>query len=390
MKTKSKRKNESAKRIFAMVCAAIVAIAFLASIILPLASAATQKQIDDAKAKTEKAQEDLDEAKKKAEDAIAQYRAIDKQIGDIEFEISAMESQIEQTKNDIFLTEEALKKAEAEYAEYLELFKVRARAMYENTQADYLEILFGSDSFSDFLSKMEIVSQLVEYDNNILEEIETTKKEIETTKQTLEDTLKQQEEAIALLDEKKVELEEILAEKHRIMVEAEKDIEKYKAIYEAAEKEEEALINSNKGAMAYSSNPVEYTGGKFMWPVPSTTRISSNYGYRIHPIYKVKKFHTGVDISAAYGVDIVAAGDGTVTLATTNGGYGKCIIINHGSGISTLYAHNSSLLVSVGDKVTRGQVIAKAGSTGVSTGPHLHFEVRINGATTDPIPYVTK
>ena len=125
-----------------------------------------------------------------------------------------------------------------------------------------------------------------------------------------------------------------------------------------------------------------------MWPVPASSRITSQYGYRIHPVYKTKKFHSGIDIGAPYGVDILAAADGTVTLATTNGGYGKCVIINHGSGITTLYGHNSTLLVSVGNKVTKGQVIAKAGSTGVPTGPHLHFEVRVNGSTTDPMQYL--
>ena len=139
--------------------------------------------------------------------------------------------------------------------------------------------------------------------------------------------------------------------------------------------------------MSYSANPIKYTGGKFAWPVPSTQRITSQYGYRNHPVYKTKKFHSGIDIGAAYGVDIVAAADGVVTLATTNGGYGKCVIINHGSGITTLYGHNSTMLVESGQRVTKGQIIAKAGSTGVSTGPHLHFEVRINGSTVDPLQY---
>lgn len=148
------------------------------------------------------------------------------------------------------------------------------------------------------------------------------------------------------------------------------------------------MINKNKSALTYSANPVKYTGGKFLWPVPSSSRITSEYGYRIHPVYKTRKFHSGIDIAAGYGVNILASADGTVTLATDNGGYGKCIIINHGSGLATLYAHNSTLLVSKGDKVTRGQIIAKAGSTGVSTGPHLHYEVRVNGSTTDPVQYL--
>ena len=125
-----------------------------------------------------------------------------------------------------------------------------------------------------------------------------------------------------------------------------------------------------------------------MWPVPASQRITSYYGNRIHPVYKTKRFHSGIDIGVGYGANILAAADGTVTLAETNGGYGKCIIINHGSGLTSLYGHNSSLLVSKGDKVTKGQIIAKAGSTGVSTGPHLHFEVRVNGSTTDPLGYL--
>ena len=122
--------------------------------------------------------------------------------------------------------------------------------------------------------------------------------------------------------------------------------------------------------------------------VPSTKAISSYYGYRIHPIYGYRKFHSGIDINASYGVDIIAAESGTVTMATYNGGYGKCVIINHGSGITTLYGHNSELNVTSGQKVVKGQVIAKAGSTGLSTGPHLHFEVRVNGSTINPLDRV--
>ena len=177
--------------------------------------------------------------------------------------------------------------------------------------------------------------------------------------------------------------------KKALLQDASADVEKYKLIYEAAESAEQSLINSNKGAFDYSSNPINYNGGKFSWPVPGSQRITSAYGYRIHPVYKTKKFHSGIDIGAGHGLNIIAVADGVVTLSATNGGYGKCIVINHGSGITTLYGHCSTLLVSKGDSVKRGQVIAKVGSTGVSTGPHLHFEVRKNGATTDPMAYIT-
>ena len=267
------------------------------------------------------------------------------------------------------------------------VFKTRARTMYENTDMDYLEILFSAEDFSDFLAKINIVTSIITYDNGVLDQMQETKQRIIRTKATLDANLEIQKNNKATLETSKTTLNDSLQEKQALIDEITADVEKYKAVYEAAEAAEQAVIREYSSALSYSANPIKYTGGKFAWPVPSTQRISSYYGYRIHPIYKVKKFHTGIDISAAYGVDIVAAADGTVTMSTYNGGYGKCIIINHGSGISTLYGHNSTLLVSKGAKVTKGQVIAKAGSTGLSTGPHLHYEVRINGSTVDPLSY---
>ncbi len=383
-----KQAREKLKRIMAMVCALLVVAAFILSIIMPAALAVTQKQLDDADAKTKQAQKELQQAQDARKAALAQYNAIDKQISDTEDEIGRIETQIEQTKEDITLKQEELKAAEEELLKYEAVFMVRARAMYENSEIDYLEILFGADDFGDFLSKIEMISQLMDYDNGILDKLKETKEKITAAKEELENILVRQEENAASLETRKASLNETLMQKQTMLEAMTKDVEKYKALYEEAERAEQELIRQNRSALSYSANPVKYTGGKFIWPVPASSRITSQYGYRIHPVYKTKKFHSGIDIGAPYGVDILAAADGTVTLATTNGGYGKCIIINHGSGITTLYGHNSTLLVSVGNKVTKGQVIAKAGSTGVSTGPHLHFEVRINGSTTDPMQYL--
>lgn len=371
-----------------MVCAILVALAFLASVILPIAMAATDQQLKDAEKKTQEAKQDVKEAEEKKKSAIAQYNAIDKQITQTESEIGILETQIEETKEDITKKEEELKVAEEELLKYQELFLVRARTMYENSGIEYLEILFGAEDFSDFLTKIEMISQLMKYDQSILDMLEETKKQIHDAKKELEDILVRQEENAKTLEERKASLDETLLQKQALVDELAADVEKYKAIYEAAEAAENALIRENQKALSYSANPVKYSGGKFNWPVPASGRITSEYGWRNHPVYKTRKFHTGIDIGAGYGLDIVSAADGTVTLATTNGGYGKCIIINHGSGITTLYGHCSSLLVETGDKVKKGQLIGKVGSTGVSTGPHLHFEVRINGSTTDPLTYL--
>lgn len=384
----NKKRKYSFKRIFAMVCAVLVAVAFLASVILPVALAVTQQQLDAAEKKTQQAKDNMTKAEEKRLAAVSEYNALDKQINQTEQEINILETQIEQTKEDIVTKEEELKQAEIEYAEYKELFLKRARIMYENSAIDYIEILFGAEDFGDFLSKMEMISQLMKYDRDIIEKMEKTKQRIADTKKELEETLKSQEESIQGLEARKLSLDEALKKKQDMINELQKDADMYKAIYEAAEEAEAALIREHRNALSYSSNPVKYTGGKFLWPVPGSQRITSYYGWRIHPVYKTKKFHTGIDVGAGYGLDIVAAADGVVTLATTNGGYGKCIIINHGSGITSLYGHCSTLLVSKGDRVLKGDVIAKVGSTGVSTGPHLHFEVRENSSTVDPLGYL--
>lgn len=381
-------KRNNVKRIAAMICAGLIAFAFVVSMVMPIVNAAPSKEdVNNAKQNTQNAKNDVKAAEEKQKQAIAQYEAIDKQITGTEDEISIIEKQIEQTKLDLAAKEEELKAAQEEFDKYQELFLSRAGTMYENGNTAYIEILFGAENFSDFISKMEIISQVMEYDKDILNKLEEGRNAIENAKNEIEGILKRQEENAVSLKERQDNLTQVLAQKQALIDELKKDVEKYKAIYESAEKAEAEMIRQYNASLSYSANPVKYTGGKFTWPVPSSSRITSQYGYRIHPVYNTKKFHSGIDIGASYGVDIIAAADGTVTLATTNGGYGKCVVINHGSGITTLYAHNSSLLVSVGDKVTRGQVIAKAGSTGVSTGPHCHFEVRINGATTDPMAY---
>ena len=150
-----------------------------------------------------------------------------------------------------------------------------------------------------------------------------------------------------------------------------------------------AEINAEILAIARDGIDTQYIGGELAWPVPGYTRISSKYGMRTHPITGVYKLHTGVDISAPLGANFIAANDGIVTKAGYNSAYGNMVIIDHGGGVSTLYAHGSEILVQVGQVVKRGESILKVGSTGYSTGPHAHFEVRLNGVVTDPMPYIT-
>ena len=385
-----KFKRDRIKRIAAAICALLVLVAFLSSIVMQATMASAANTIEQAKEKTKEAKKDLESAESKKSAIVDEFNALDKKISDTEYEIDVLNAEIEQIKSEITALEEALVVTEEELRQYQELFKARARTMYENTEMDYLEILFESESFSDFLAKIDIITSIMDYDQGVLDKIEETKRQILSMKMSLDENLAAQEANVATLESNVQLLNDARGEKQKLLDEINADVEKYKAVYEAALAAENAFIKSNSGAFSYGANPVIYTGGKFAWPVPATQRISSYYGYRIHPIYKTRKFHSGIDISAAYGNDIVAAAAGTVTMSTYNGGYGKCIVINHGSGISTLYGHNSTLLVSNGDKVSKGQLIAKAGSTGLSTGPHLHYEIRVNGATVDPLSYYSK
>jgi murein DD-endopeptidase MepM/ murein hydrolase activator NlpD len=187
------------------------------------------------------------------------------------------------------------------------------------------------------------------------------------------------------LEERKRSLERASREKETLMADIALDIEAFEKEYDKlndfAKQIESKIVKLQK-------NTGPYSGGKMAWPVPGYSRISSPYGYRIHPIFKVKKLHTGIDIPAPTGTAITAAAAGTVIYSDWLGGYGKVIMLDHGGGVVSLYAHNSALVLSEGQSVKRGDTISKAGSTGNSTGPHLHFEVRKNGAYVDPLPWL--
>lgn len=279
--------------------------------------------------------------------------------------------------------------------------------MYENGSVGYIQVILDSQNFSDFLKRVEYINRLMEYDRNVLTEYQNTEQmisdkvvEISEQKEEIEDLTDQQKAKKRTLDEnivlknnlvKQLSSEEATyMQQIKDLEEADKDVTALinKAQQEAAARKAAQQAPKTTGA---SSNKVySSAGGQFAYPVPAYgLRVNSPYGYRSSPISGKSEFHTGVDLKATMGTDIVAAEAGTVIFSGNKGGYGKTIIIDHGNGISTLYAHNSQLVVSVGQTVQRGQVVSKAGTTGYSTGVHLHFEVRINGKHTNPLPYIS-
>ncbi len=294
--------------------------------------------------------------------------------------------EISKVNADIELITKEIDAIEKDFEYKNELFKTRMRVMYQNMNKSPLEIFIESKSFSEFFSRIELMSLIKENDEKLIKEIALGKEKTEIKKQ----------EKLNELEKKATQLEKLNAKVSDIKTsraEIESDIESQKSRLKEAEKKEDEMIALSKELESkiaqLQDKTTKYAGGVMKWPTPGYTGISSPYGYRIHPIYKVKKFHAGIDINAPSGAKIVATNSGKVILSGWNGGYGNCIIIDHGDGIATLYGHQSALLVSEGDIVKKGDTIGKVGSTGLSTGPHLHFEVRVNGATKPPLDYFT-
>jgi len=376
------------KRIFAILMVMIMVLPFTIEMSnkgIVVSAETVEEKIEKASKDKQEALDKMKEAEKAKDDVVAQSEQLEREIDIIQTEIYAIDDLIAEADAQIAEKEAEIARIEEQITLHEEKFKECMRAMAQTSNVSYVEILLSSKNFSELMMNLETINEITEYDMEIIDEMTRLKTEVEDAKAVIEAQRAEQEEARAIAQGKYSELETKLAEKEALAAELEKDIEKYKQVYEEARRQEAEL----KGSLNYSAPESEYLGtGQFCWPAPSYTRISSPYGWRNHPIYKTQKFHSGVDLAAPGGSNILAADGGKVISAGWNGGYGNCVVVDHGGGISTLYAHASRLCVSKGDVVTRGQVIAKVGTTGNSTGNHLHFEVLINGKTTDPMAYI--
>lgn len=338
----------------------------------------TQQELD----KIEKEKKNLGNQMKDVESEIAK---LDKQVSDATVELEKVEKDLKILNEDIDKTLEELEEAEEKIGDKQDTFNSRLRVMYKNGDVGYLEVLLAAANIGDFLSRKDMVQSIVNHDVELIKYMKDQRDIINNKKTELQAKRASVEVTRNKLDDRKQELARANRAKRLYMEEL---LQNDKIL----EEEEDKLIKFAKeiDSKIVKLQRVEgpYSGGAMQWPVPVYKRISDYFGYRIHPVLKTKKLHTGIDIASAAGNKVVAANDGTVIYSGTLGGYGKTIMIDHGGGIVTLYGHNSSLVVSEGAQVKRGDTIAKIGSTGISTGPHCHFEVRKNGSYVDPMPYL--
>ena len=336
--------------------------------------------------KREQAEKDLEYVQEELSEAVVKIQELDDKIRTAENEIAGMDEKLIDLQTKVEETTQNLQIVQKNYDENKKIMENRLVVMYECGDVTYLDLLLRSSSLVEFLSNYYIIEEIVRSDNELLASIEKEKDEIETTKKQLEQQkaelkllkVKQEQTRIIMQNNKTIQQNEIDK-----LSDNEKELQQKIQEYKDEEARIENLIKLASGQYTYNG---EYSGGVMAWPIAKEgTYITSNYGTREHPIQGIIKTHTGIDIgNAGFGAPVIAAADGIVSMASYYGGYGNCVMINHGNGISTLYGHGQKILTTVGAEVKKGDLIMEVGSTG----PHLHFEVRINGVHTNPLQYL--
>lgn len=376
-----------------------------------------KQQLETNKSKEEK---QIEKLQKKQEKLQASIQKLDTQMTTLDKKLSKLNDKFAASKEALANTREELAQAKEDEKNQYASMKTRIKYMYENGESEYIDIIFQAKSIGDMLNRAEYVAKISEYDNNMLNRLEATrekiadkeeqqKKEVQEVKQLRQEVKTQRQKLKEKAAAKKQQVKEfqnnikkrkatILAYQKQIAAqekeikkleeEARKKAEEEKRQAEQQQSQSSSTTSSSSGSSSSSSSSSSSTSSGFTWPCPSSHTISSQFGYRIHPILGTKKLHNGIDIAAPYGSSIVAAGSGTVIAASYSSSMGNYVMISHGNGITTVYMHCSSLLVSSGQTVSKGQQIARVGSTGLSTGNHLHFSVMKNGSYVSPWDYL--
>ena len=346
-----------------------------------------KQQIDE---KLEETNTKLEYVQEELTDSLLKVQEIEDKVMEYEQEVNKLGTQMNELQSSIDLQTNNLIIASQDYEKMKKILLNRLVTIYETGNTTYLDVLLKSKDLTDFISRYYIIEEITEYDNTLIEQVKKEKDNIEQTKQKLENEQAEirivkakKEQTTVVLNNMKTMQESYVTK----LSDAEKKIQEQITAYKKEQAEVEAKIAEITNTIVPN---IQYTGGEMLWPVAASgTVITSQFGMREHPIQGIVKQHTGLDIAGVpTGTPVVAAADGVVSYAGWLGGYGNCVMISHGDGVVTLYGHGSKIVASVNQQVKQGDTILEVGSTGNSTGPHLHFEVRVNGQYTNPLNYV--
>lgn len=406
----------SKKKIFAVMLILAILTASCGNVFTPMADTVKNQKAQKKKLEKKRAKETekIEKLKGKRDEIQDTIKKLDEKKQDIELKISDYNEKVDKTEKSIAKVEIEIKAAKKVEDEQYDIMKKRIRYMYENGESDYFEIILGSNSMEDLLNQSEYMSRISEYDNTLLERYKQAKKVAGEKKLEKEEKLVELNATLNELEVKKAENERLAEAKNAQIekfeslikeagkkvseydleiVKKEKYIDRLIAAAEKAERERREREAARQAKTGEKDNH-EYVPGKasasgMIWPMPSSRYITSGFGYRNEVMAGSGTFHNGIDIAVNAGAPIIAAKAGRVIAAGYHYSMGNHVILDHGNGVYTVYMHSSKLLVSVGQEVSQGQTIALVGSTGMSTGPHLHFSVKLNGQYVNPLNYVS-
>ena len=345
-------------------------------------------ELNDVRQRMERMQTRKEQARRKAESASAELSEVMGSLNELQAQANNLQKKSDTLQGKINDNQTKLEKKQQEMQVRMLIYRKRLRDIYINGQINYLDVLLGAKDFSDFSSRMYLLQKIISRDLELLEKLKQDAAEINSRKEQLAAEMKEIKATQTELEAKKAKVNKLREQRAYMLYKAQEEeqssqeeYERLLAISENIASMLRNMENSGGGAPAGQGGT-----GQFMWPCNGP--ITSYYGWRTHPIFGTTKYHSGMDIAVDSGTPIHAADSGTIVYSGWLGGYGNCVMIDHGGGLVTLYAHNSALNVGEGQYVSKGAVVAYAGSTGYSTGPHCHFEVRLHGELTEPLNYL--
>lgn len=348
-----------------------------------------QQELNEIEAAIKKYESLYTNAEKQERKVLGEIRTLEKNIDVLDKDIGSLKNQITTTEEQINLANRDITATQKQIDVRSGYFNERLRQIYQEGQVSSLEVLLKATSFTDFLTRFDLMGKLAENDTKLLKGLETDRKALEMIKLGLEDKVERFNNLKGQKESKQNQMELQSRQKNVLLKSLQEQKEEYEKAMDELEdirKEIDKMIMELQG-----KNKMPYMGsGKMGWPLPGYTRVSSLFGYRIHPIFKVRRFHPAIDIPAPRGTPVYASERGRVIYMGYNGGYGRAIILDHGGDISTQYSHLDAYAdIKIGDTVSKGQMIGKVGSSGWSTGPHLDFIIRVKGNPENPLIHVS-